>query len=78
LAADYEIDLNALGISDAELAKLAGTVPGDDGAGAGTGESGGNRYEVIVECAGEAEQQAVYEKLRADGLTCSLSTVSSA
>jgi len=72
LAKDYDIDLNSLGISDEEMAKLAGKAATDD---AGAGHSIGERYEVVVECASESEQREVFERLTADGLTCRVLTI---
>jgi hypothetical protein len=74
LATDYAIDLNAIGFSEEELAKLAGKLPEDsDGVGGGVGIE--DKYEVVIECTGEGQQREIFERLTAEGLTCRVLTL---
>lgn len=59
-----QADLDALGASQPDLS--GGAAPGAGGPTFNYQE----QYGVIVVCAGEAEQQAVYERLTAEGLDC--------
>ncbi len=53
-----------------ELAALLGTDEEATGEGAGTGEVGEVKYELVVECGNEARQQALLERLEREGYPC--------
>jgi len=56
-----------LGFTGEEIAAM---IPSDDPSDSGHAEGYEGRWEVVVECANEAEQRQVYEALTAEGRTC--------
>lgn len=74
---DEDFDLDAVGFTDAEVDALFGNGAGDD-----VGEEKAEkqepwqgRFELVIEFGSEAEQQAAYEKLTAEGYTCRVLTM---
>lgn len=73
-AAGFDVDL--VGFHGDELAKLLDQpVPADPAAQAEPEKDFGGQYGVIVTCADETEQAAVYERLTAEGLNCKVVVV---
>jgi hypothetical protein len=71
---DEDVDITlGTGISDEEVARL---LDGVEAAAATGGDPGEDRYSsqygVIVICAGEQEQQRVFEQLKAQGFDCKI------
>ncbi len=64
-------DLGLTGFTDKELAELVGGAPDSGGADEPADEGGyQSQYGVIVMCSNEAEQERVYQTLRAEGYDC--------
>jgi ParB-like chromosome segregation protein Spo0J len=76
-----DFDLSLLGFDEDRIAGLLdpeGIDRKDDGPPTGVDDPGKEyqqKYAVAVECADEAEQESVYEKLNGEGYTCRLLTV---
>jgi ParB-like chromosome segregation protein Spo0J len=63
-------DLEGTGYTDTDLAKLLGADVADD-----DDEVFASRFEVVVECADEDAQQAMFDRLTGEGHTCRVLTL---
>lgn len=84
LAVVGEAGVGDLGFSRDELEQLRrdaeaiGTIGGQDGEGGPAADEAaelGERYEVVVQCRDERQQQELFERLREQGWTCRLLTL---
>lgn len=68
-------DLTAVGFDDIELAELRGDVE-KKGKGGGDGEviDGQTQYCVVIESSSESQQEALYNRFKAEGLKCRILT----
>ena len=67
---DLDFDLELIGLSDGEIDRLFAKHDVDAGDLSGEPEE----YEVIIECASEADQEAAYEYATKGGFKCRVST----
>jgi ParB-like chromosome segregation protein Spo0J len=69
---EFDFDLAVTGFSDAEINRLVSLLDGGPAAGAAS-EAGivyQEKFAVLVECSGEANQAEIYNKLTGMGLAC--------
>lgn len=71
-AADF--DIASIGFAEKELVTFLANTNGDDGGGEPPESKYSEQYGVIVLCKDEAEQQATYEALMAEGRNCKVVT----
>jgi hypothetical protein len=75
LLAEVDCDNPALQAMWAGLSNAEELVPGEEPSEPPKEAKIGALFQVVVECANEAEQQALYERLMADGLKCRVLTL---
>lgn len=65
---DLGMDVEVMGFSDRELRRLVEGGGDPDGADRKVGDE--LDYQIVIECGGEADQAALLERLRGEGLKC--------
>lgn len=70
LIKELDGDYDGSGYEEDDVAKLLGEDGGDDPYDSEVEEQYATRWEVVVECRDEAQQQQVFERLEEEGLTC--------
>lgn len=69
-------DLTGTGYDGDDLDQLVHELnPDDDPKDSGIEDEYHEKWEVVVECSGEAEQQQVYEQMKSEGYTCRVLTL---